>query len=251
MLTGIAFYVISLSLDKYGTAVGNLSPLNIVTTHFQAINGNALSDEYLDNITDIKFRYILDNERTDVLDLPSKSAVGCYLSHYNLWKKLLEDETVDEYVIFEDDAVPLIGEHEFGELILELREQNVDVALLGYRENDFSFMKRKNKLERIKGLVHGAEAVYVTKAGARKLLRKAFPVSIQVDGYICLMSKYFGLNAYIPKTKVFYQYIHKSSIQKHKPGELKHLKLNPLIDYIGDIFRPAKKLATRPSSKIQ
>jgi GR25 family glycosyltransferase involved in LPS biosynthesis len=47
---------------------------------------------------------IFDNYRKEHYEL-SYGAVGCSLSHFNLWKKL-EIDNLDSIIIFEDDAYP-------------------------------------------------------------------------------------------------------------------------------------------------
>jgi GR25 family glycosyltransferase involved in LPS biosynthesis len=100
-----------------------------------------------------------------------KGVIGCALSHYQLWKQLVED-SVDYYIIFEDDITVT------KELKTKLEKIKVeDICFLGYHmfskdrnasydeQNGFSIRPFQPHL-----YVGGTFGYYITKKGAQKLL---------------------------------------------------------------------------------
>lgn len=70
---------------------------------YEGINGKLLDVKNDDRVSLRTKRNILYQKRRDHEDLDTPGGVGCYLSHYNCWKKYLESDK--EYVlILEDDA---------------------------------------------------------------------------------------------------------------------------------------------------
>jgi GR25 family glycosyltransferase involved in LPS biosynthesis len=103
-----------------------------------------------------------------------KGFLGCALSHYNLWKQLLESKC-DYYTIFEDDINLCDGFKEKWEKEKNNLEE-VDVLFLGYTMYD------KNKNEKYKQIIDsrmeldlqlyigGFYGYIITQSGAKKLL---------------------------------------------------------------------------------
>ena len=106
-----------------------------------------------------------------------KGVIGCALSHYNLWKQLLEDPTNDYYVIFEDDFTVSNGfKAKYDKHLDLIKNSTYDMVFLGYHVRD------EHKKEQIKS-IHGKPIVplkmsiyiggfysyLITKSGAKKL----------------------------------------------------------------------------------
>jgi GR25 family glycosyltransferase involved in LPS biosynthesis len=110
-----------------------------------------------------------------------KGFIGCALSHYYLWKQLLEDKDNDYYLIFEDD---ITLSKNFTRKMLSLKDKYVesDFLLLGYH----MFTQKRNNVKHIyddedkeslniskleTGLYIGGFFAYsISKKGAKKLL---------------------------------------------------------------------------------
>ena len=113
-----------------------------------------------------------------------KGFIGCALSHYNLWKQLIEDDTVDYYHIMEDDIgfsdlyqnvsmkIDEIGKY------VEMNLTTIDIIFLGYHlwKNDTDRRNMSSGNDNIivplnrQSYVGGTYSYFITKTGARKLL---------------------------------------------------------------------------------
>lgn len=100
------------------------------------------------NITDYKFIEAVDGQkldiRVDIIELfkendfaSRKGFIGCALSHYNLWKKLLESQ--DEYYFIMEDDVRM--ESDFSEKLKSVDYSNYDILFFGY--SMFSSIREK------------------------------------------------------------------------------------------------------------
>jgi len=218
----ISKYIISLKKDedKYKNVIKLLHNSGISNIKkFEAINGNEL-EITLDNIgyqhpyvnISLSSSYNLYNDRTKFRDLPSKGAIGCYLSHVTLWKKLLESN--NEYMlIFEDDVIPLCNnlDNKINNLISE--KNDFDILLLGYRIKDKKIMKITKNISRCNLFVL-SHSYIISKKGAKKLLKYAFPVEIQLDNFISFYSLFDkDFKIYYSNKMLFEQSSHKSNIQ--------------------------------------
>ena len=101
-----------------------------------------------------------------------KGFIGCALSHYNLWKKLLESS--DEYYYIMEDDVSI--EPDFHEKIKSVDFKKYDILFLGY--SMFSSVREKMeqvdefsiKLLSMGQYVGGTFAYSINRAGAKKML---------------------------------------------------------------------------------
>jgi GR25 family glycosyltransferase involved in LPS biosynthesis len=110
-----------------------------------------------------------------------KTYIACAMSHYNLWKDLLNDSETDYYLVIEDDAV---FNKNFKQNILKLIPDfyNKDMILLGYLgysnkiTDDYkSFSDNTTKLANLqvlnKKILQGGTHCYsINKNGAKKLI---------------------------------------------------------------------------------
>ena len=112
-----------------------------------------------------------------------KSVIGCALSHLNLWKELLLDNTYESYLILEDDITfnfndPVLLINEVFESLKNLRQW--DIVYLGHHINK-SFIKSYNQLygkqSEITIIPHlmnitigGLYGYIINKSGAKKLI---------------------------------------------------------------------------------
>lgn len=158
---------------------------------FTAIEGGKLSDEEKTNKCDLA----LFNEKYGFgATLP---ALGCSLSHYNLYIKIFQSED-DFALVLEDDA--LIGK-EIEIIINELKEQLIDkepkVILLTpefrYNIKGQTFTHPKFQLyKNISGIM--TSGYLINKNGAKLLVDNLLPIRFLADDYNAFKS--FGLNVY-------------------------------------------------------
>jgi len=114
-----------------------------------------------------------------------KGVIGCALSHYNLWKQLINDTNNEYYLIIEDDATLCENFNKKYENIMEEYKDEVlkdkDIIFFGYHmyENHRESVRNiyENNNENIiltplnKNLYMGGTHMYlITKEGARKMI---------------------------------------------------------------------------------
>ena len=161
-------------LDRKQTIIEKLRKLNLEQNKYEFIN--AIDGIKLNNTPEI-FNLFKDNDFNY-----RKGVIGCALSHYNLWKKLINDQYNDYYLILEDDC-------SFNPLFIEkvnLFKKNgdflkKDVIFLGYhmfeeKRQQFYNIYNKNSTDfqispLNKNLYIGGTFTYsINKNGATKLI---------------------------------------------------------------------------------
>lgn len=154
--------------------LNNLGYDNII--RHSAIDGKQLSPEYVKRIVDKDaLQPILDNKRQKHHEL-SIGAVGCYLSHMNVWNEI-QNNPNECAVVFEDDTNPTIRIDKINTILNEL-PPDWDILLLGGLYN------RKNGVSSNLCKVNMflcAHAYIINKKGIAKLLNNALPMKKQVD----------------------------------------------------------------------
>ncbi len=187
---------------------------------FEAIDGNELKDEYINSILSISSLDSLNNTSKNHKDIRTKGAIGCYLSHYKIWEKVI-NENLNNVLIFEDDITTNIHSKEFNEYIKELPE-DYDVAMISWFTLWFDPLVNPKKKEIINNNwnkynsvnLWGCAAYMVSRKGAEKLVKDAFPICYQVDSYINILN---NINSnfirYIANESLFVQGNFKTDIQ--------------------------------------
>jgi len=155
---------------------------------FPAIKGKDISIDELNKIVEPSaMKSILDNYRTEHHEL-SYGAVGCYLSHINIWKKLV-DHDLDYIIIFEDDALPAFNYNELQHIINNDVPNDWDIIFFGGIYNDYNKIYNKinnkinNNIVKIKKF-YELHAYIINKKGALKLLTNAIPIKKQLDSWL-------------------------------------------------------------------
>jgi len=168
--------------------------------HFKAIDGRKFNAEDLfkDNIITIRSYDDLKYGRDNFKGLPTLGAIGCAFSHYELWKKCVNDN-IPYITIIEEDA-------------------------------DFSKKISKNDIDKINNVLSKPRSIYISElfmegenfVGShfycssnyvcKKFIDRFFPIDVQVDWY---KNYIFELDKSINKEifKTITQKSHESSIQ--------------------------------------
>jgi len=160
-------------LDRKQKTIEQLSLANIDETDYEFVSGEdgkmlTPTQEILELFKDNNFNY-------------RKGVIGCALSHYNLWKQLLNDPTNNYYLIMEDDFTVSTFAKEKIEL---LKKNNVflehDILFLGYHTFEKDRKKLNDEYNDIKQVklfhlkteiyVGGLFAYSINKRGAQKLV---------------------------------------------------------------------------------
>lgn len=143
-------------------------------------------------------------ERYDHRFFNKSGGFGCYLSHAQAWRWCVDAGR--PIYVFEDDAA-----FPYQKKTVEFLEKNLEekfkkekdvLFLIGYHE--IPGYKELTKLPEtipesepivsVKNIFHGTHLYYITPGAAELLLRYAFPIEMQVDSYMGLVAKFYGLN---------------------------------------------------------
>lgn len=158
-------YIINLErrLDRKSRMINILSEQNISNYEFiVAVDGSKLiPNEKIYQLfygNDFNYRY---------------GVVGCALSHYNLWKRLLDDTDNDYYIILEDDVNLCNDFNEKMEKIMnQIVANNIPFCSIGGHSNKL-LNENIDNLQIIyddySGYVEGTLAYVITKDGAKKI----------------------------------------------------------------------------------
>jgi len=180
-----------------------LDSLGVVFSFFEGVNGRELKDEEL--LSAYKPKRSIDKSKR----LLTQGEIGCALSHFNIYQKML-DENIDRAIVLEDDAV--IGKNflEAIDVVAHL-PCNWEIFLLGYsssREIPCNF-----KLDLVgnstvfnvgispksRGCLHG---YVISKSGAERMLSYKDSLYQPIDMYT---ADYRMINSYVIYPRVVYQ----------------------------------------------
>jgi collagen beta-1,O-galactosyltransferase len=179
--------------------------LNIPFEVFYAIDGSILNlQKLIENnfIGDIGIKSIKNKKRTCHYELTNINAIGCFLSHYYLWKKIINLKG-NNFLIFEDDTI-------FNEISIKeinYRISNIpndwDIYLLS--NNNYSKIKINKDISKVKRFFL-TNSYVINKNGINKILNlnNIFPINQQIDSYLSELAQDFNLNIYIHDNYNFY-----------------------------------------------
>jgi len=115
--------------------------------------------------------------------IPSRGALGCYLSHYKLWKQIAAEG--NDAIIAEDDIVFRIpnASQEIQKKWDAGKKLGLDLLLLGSSKLPL-LPSTEPGLYHVMDHFFGTEGYVLSPEGAKRLLDSALPIKVQVDAYI-------------------------------------------------------------------
>jgi len=217
----IESYLINLDKyrQKYDKSVSRLSEIQLVPKRFSAVYGKDLGEDYIRSITYPSVYYTMKYGRSIDSDIFSLGAIGCYMSHIELWKRLLEDPLNDAYLILEDDMKPAITDKAEISNFIEHSNNTVpdwDFLFLGWVKPGIPYLSFlfeevstdipiDKYIYQINSITFCTHAYVINKKGAKRLLDSAFPIVDQVDSYISYMACRGDIKAYRTHKSMFLQ----------------------------------------------
>ena len=146
--------------------------------HFSAVNGKRLDYDKLlnDRVITPRWYYDLLYGNRDNNGPPGPGAIGCTLSHYELWQLCLSKKYPCIIIVEEDNRIPKkLTAKDFRAIKDAIKKPN----------GVFMSSHRNKKTGRIQG-TH----FYIASQGAcKKLIDKTFPMSLPTDMYMAYMDK--------------------------------------------------------------
>jgi GR25 family glycosyltransferase involved in LPS biosynthesis len=166
--------------------------------HFKAIDGKKMDPKELvkNNIITIRSYNDLLSKRTEHIGISSLGAIGCTMSHHQLWKKCAED--LDSIIIVEDDADinKKLSEDDVKFIETSMKKENSCVISPVYHDSKYLW---------------GLQFYICNKGMCNELIKDTFPIDVQTDAYIYHLAKMNRVN--IDLKYIYGQKIHVSSIQ--------------------------------------
>lgn len=147
--------------------------------HFEAINGKKLKIKELKKKQIITVRTYVDliKLRSEKWGIPSLGAVGCTLSHNELWKKCV-NENMEHIIIVEND------------LIFKKKFSNEDLEFINdsLKESKSSFFGSLTYKHNRMNVMSGTQFCILSKDCCKELTKNVFPIDVQTDIYISFLA---------------------------------------------------------------
>jgi len=184
--------------------------LDLPLTIIEAVDGNTLDLEQLlkDNIINDYTLDVIKKPRKYHYELTHEGSIGCYLSHYNIWKSLIDNYKQNKiFLIFEDDSI--ITNISLNEINYRLSSlpPNWDIYIMS--DPDLCYLKKKINKNLYKVNRFFLTNAYIINIKAIKKIFNTntfFPIVQQFDSYLSELCLDFNLNVYVHnKTFNFYK----------------------------------------------
>jgi GR25 family glycosyltransferase involved in LPS biosynthesis len=221
--------------EKWPNLIQNFKSNNIKDiTIFEAINGKEIEHYFNKNMSKVSpfmknliesfggdtmisswalYQLLQKSNRRDHAQLGTFGAVGCYLSHILLWKKMIS-ENWSSILIFEDDVELYNNFSSKIDNIFSNMPEDTDFLFLGTCKN--LVPKPYNEMfNKVAGSFYGLHGYVITNNAAKKLMKYLFPIEVQIDWMISFQNIYNKLNLYSVTPEICKQKSHISSIQAH------------------------------------
>jgi len=181
-------YVINMKTNPYRFKhmKKNLDNINVINWNlFEAINGPKLKYDNCKQIIDKEYYDKAFNEKKRESQVShSKGSIGCFMSHYGIWEKIIQDNNYNWFIIMEDDiSIP----KDFHQKVLKIikdtnfgNNQDVGYISLGYIGNldiKSAYPKEFYKLHLntyYSKFVNGKELIYNLNGKGSILMNKEF-----------------------------------------------------------------------------
>ena len=184
-------YVINLAnrTDRYDSIKSmckKLGPPFTENKRIDAVNGKSISNEEIYKLLTMNsILSLYHNSHLDT-DIRSKGAIGCYLSHYNIWKDMISNN-YKNVIILEDDTSTIVDSEIIMKYINSL-PHDYDIGFMNYYnynlKNSILLHENENWCYSKDYAFFLTDCYILSNSGAKKLIEKAIPISDQVDAYI-------------------------------------------------------------------
>jgi collagen beta-1,O-galactosyltransferase len=154
-----------------------------------------------------KYHHLLTNSSKDRLNLLEKNkyrklhaelspgAIGCYLSHYNIWKDIVHNKYVNTLILEDDANIPSDFTNKYNNYIKDAPE-DWDMIFLGYINNKSSSVNEKYiKLKKL----YRTHAYIINQKGAQKLIDLMIPINYQIDSQLSDLSDKINIYGTLPE----------------------------------------------------
>lgn len=172
---------------------------------YEAIDAEDIDISDNPNISVQVLYNIKNNSRRSHYEIVSKGSVACYYSHTNLWKWLVDESDANMMCVMEDDLK--LDPDSFEKLSKLLNDPIVkkgDWDIL----NPGAIVGSKTPLSPTICLYNRSflfHCYFITKKGAEKLLKTAFPIQMHIDHYASFCAAVGRIKIIGPCTRMLFQ----------------------------------------------
>lgn len=193
ILEGVPGLVITLKEEEYDKAARLLRMAGFDNlTRLAGVNGKEKRHELVGDRNRLSYRaeseIMFAPVREAHSSMPSWGGPGCYLSHVAAWEQAARSPS--GVIVFEADVMPFENSRAlFAEKLDQLTRHRggtpPDLLFMSTRAaTGLDKLDTPDGISRLTDRKYGTEAYYVSPDGARKLLRDALPMEVQVDSYM-------------------------------------------------------------------
>jgi len=212
--------VVILTLEKYShrmnkvyDLINKLSQIGLQCSLFYGVNGEDIKVTTTESPIICKLEY---NSEVNYYDtsikvnkqIMTQGELGCAWSHIDIYKSLLNEESTNKYLIFEDD-VEIVESLEYLYKCLSSIPDNIDMChvaksdwypfVLFNNVNEMWYDVRKSYFNRL-------TAYIVSKKGAQKILDYTKDhINIPADDLLSNMFNFYMLQVYVPLKYIFHE----------------------------------------------
>ena len=144
----------------------------------------SMSELYKDERISLYTKFTIQKKhRCDHKQIDRTGAIGCTLSHYNVWKKIIDND-IKIAIVMEDDMHLMNNFYYILQKEVKKYNKEFDILNLGYLKTYFSDIDNSK-------LYFGTGCYIVTKEACEILCKHVFPIDTHVDAYLFLLN-HFG-----------------------------------------------------------
>ena len=174
----IEYYVISMNDAVRAQNIKDQQTKIKSTIHiFDAIHGDTL------DINNIRDQIVADSFKEE--SSKRKREIGCFLSHYYLYKKIQEEGDLDGYtVIFEDDFEISTDNFEYGvkQALDDMTNHDYDLLFINNVANNMGNPVSENVCEMNKAEeMYGTQSYIVKNRNINRILEQTYRIDTQID----------------------------------------------------------------------
>lgn len=169
---------------------------------FDAINGKTLSTDKLKKYISVRAFRDLNRPKDTHEGVHTLGQIGCSLSHIGVWQDLLNSN--DEFCIVLEDDVVFNSDTNIPLEISKLKPYIQDLCFLGIQTLRHTPIQKQN-YRLLNGQFFGMHFYLITREGARKALKQAFPIEMHIDSYLSFLIKRGDIHAIAPLTNLSWQ----------------------------------------------
>jgi GR25 family glycosyltransferase involved in LPS biosynthesis len=182
--------------DRWAAVKASADAAGLPLTRFRAVDARefeAPAWEHPD-VSVLTAHNLLRRTRRSHYEIDRAGAIGCSLSHFGVWRGLL-NSGASAVIVFEDDLEIPVDLRRRLERLCAMLPADWDVIQLHATRFDSGLDCRPDARLGGDGRWHtcqslmGAHAYMVSRRGAEKLLARAYPIELHVDAYMAFLAR--------------------------------------------------------------